>query len=482
MENRFTHFVESFLNFSIATSFIMSILIAILMQTQNDNECSKILIDWFTFLITFVSGLLYTVVLAIFSDEKTKIGSHIRFMFIYLIFICLLCFLIGKHNLLYILIPTTIAHYILEAVMNEVYVYHREFTDSFDGKTGKDLKTHLYHNNIPAIDFAAKLKSIQMFESVIAVLMFILIIALKNINNDLPPSFVFCALFFYFCIFCTFYLFGYYKNQSYYAFLGFDKIIEDKKKNFKAIMLIFFISVGFAFVASSNNALIKVEFHEPVFESRQEQHVEMKTPNFIQFDFESLPIPDTTKNHKDYSWLFSISFQIIKWTVIGVFAILLIVFMFKPFFSDEWKKYWAENKLFDFIKKTVLKIKDFFHYLFKKNADKKQCIKVDERNFQKEIKDFIKKTARSKEKTTELDRLTKLFIKLIEYGASNGIEYKKNLAPAEYTELFNNCDADIAGSIFEKALYDKNLLTNDEEKLFRQCVKKTIATKIQETK
>ena len=88
--------------------------------------------------------------------------------------------------------------------------------------------------------------------------------------------------------------------------------------------------------------------------------------------------------------------------------------------------------------------------------------------------DFLKKAKRSKEKTAEIDRLTKQFMRLIDWGESQGIKFKETFAPAEYTNLISEkvdatekkAAASNAGKLFEKALYDKCTLTEDEEALF----------------
>ena len=65
-------------------------------------------------------------------------------------------------------------------------------------------------------------------------------------------------------------------------------------------------------------------------------------------------------------------------------------------------------------------------------------------------------------------------MKIIDWGQSKGIKYKTNLAPAEYTALINTETAKLAGQLFEKALYDKNILSAEEEKAFIEAVKEII--------
>ena len=111
-------------------------------------------------------------------------------------------------------------------------------------------------------------------------------------------------------------------------------------------------------------------------------------------------------------------------------------------------------------------IKAFFKNLFKRKIRLPVVNTESARLFSKEMEEYLKFTRKSKEKKAELDRLTKQFMKIIDRGTANGVEYTKNLAPAEYTELLNNENAITAGALFEKALYDKECLTKEEEKSF----------------
>jgi len=69
-------------------------------------------------------------------------------------------------------------------------------------------------------------------------------------------------------------------------------------------------------------------------------------------------------------------------------------------------------------------------------------------------------------------------MRLIDWGEAHKIKYLTNLAPAEYTSLIEKeykiPEAKKAGLLFEKALYDKNILSGEEEKAFIEAVKKII--------
>ena len=87
-----------------------------------------------------------------------------------------------------------------------------------------------------------------------------------------------------------------------------------------------------------------------------------------------------------------------------------------------------------------------------------------------EMEELLQKSKKSKEKRAELDRLSRVFVKLIDWGEEHDIHYTKNLAPAEYTSLFHNKNADIAGILFEQALYAKEPLTIQQEDDFNKAV------------
>ncbi|MCR5764922.1 MAG: hypothetical protein K6G09_02975, partial [Treponema sp.] len=128
-------------------------------------------------------------------------------------------------------------------------------------------------------------------------------------------------------------------------------------------------------------------------------------------------------------------------------------------------------------------LKKIFNFKFKKSA----YSTTDSQLFKKKMNDFLKASKKSKEKKAELDRLTTVFVKLINWGSKYDIIYKKNLAPAEYTdkiidyfrkieETDNILYARKAGIIFEKALYSKDLLSIQEENDFKAAVNQIIST------
>ena len=136
----------------------------------------------------------------------------------------------------------------------------------------------------------------------------------------------------------------------------------------------------------------------------------------------------------------------------------------------------------NFLRELWNDFKTFFRFILSKNQVKGQAYStVQSKKFRDSMKDFLKKAGRSKEKEAEIDRLTKHFMKLIDWGEAHKIKYRSNLAPAEYTALIEKevdnqlqKSARTAGQLFEKALYDKNVLSAEEEKRFAESVENII--------
>ena len=70
----------------------------------------------------------------------------------------LLLGLTGHMNLSYVLIHLLVIEYLILYTLNNLFVYHDIFISECGSFTGKELETHLFHNNLGAIDFSAKSK------------------------------------------------------------------------------------------------------------------------------------------------------------------------------------------------------------------------------------------------------------------------------------------------------------------------------------
>lgn len=466
MNKGFSTLVERFLVFVTASSYILA-LAAIGAPVLNNPDMDRILINWFSYMVFGVSGLIISLMQQIFAREKIKPYLHIVACFFYIVIVVIICGLAGQMNLPYIVIPFMVFLYIIETVLNDMFVFHDRFIDECGDYIGKELETHLFHNNLSAIDFGAKARAAEGLLTALPLILFLETFAvMKNGYTISIFSLIFILLFFA-GMFFYFFILGIYKNDVFYGFLGFRDYIENKPRLLRAISIILGAACIFGIVFSTNHAILKITFG--MMETTSEaprQHQIQPMPEMQNINIASELDRMFPENERFPAWIWDLIFGIIKWAAIIGLTSALIIFFFKPFFSNHFRQFWKEGRLWKFLMFILDEIREFFKYVFSKSVPVQPYATVQSKKFGESIKDFIKKAGRSKEKREEIDRLTKHFMRLIDWGESKGIKYSSNLAPAEYTSLFKNETADLAGQLFEKALYDKNVLSKEEETLF----------------
>ncbi|MBP5793766.1 MAG: hypothetical protein J6W46_09025 [Spirochaetaceae bacterium] len=184
----------------------------------------------------------------------------------------------------------------------------------------------------------------------------------------------------------------------------------------------------------------------------------------------------------------------LRYLFIGGIICAVLVFLFGPFFSGEWRNFWKEKRLFAYLKQFWLHFLRFIRGLFHfEKTDNSLYASASGGLFSNAVHGYMEKSTKSKEKQKELDRLTKLFVKIIDWGEKQGVAYRVQLAPAEYTSgcvsyLCSQDDTSLCkalktcGSIFEKALYDKDVLSAEEEGQFRDAVETVLHEPVEKLK
>lgn len=475
--------LERIIVFFTITPFILSAMMIISSIIQANSKIEENYIDVFTYAVTLFSGIIYVMALQIFVSEKTRSSVHIIFLVFYLIFELFISFICGAYNAPYVLIPVTIIHYILEAFLNDVFVFHDFFIYENDTRKGKELIEYLFHNSFAAADFAERRKKAQGYLFGLGFLMLVFIVFGFLLAGGLTLFSAIFALLFYFFLFISLWVLGYFNKESFYAFLGFNDISGQIKINFKYCLLIFIFSGIFAFALSSNKALIKVDYlAEKVEEVYYQPPKEApKYPEYMDFSFDMPDFSGLIQEPEPSKIPFELIFKIIKITALVICSIFLLVFLIRPFFSQDWKNYWKERRMVKFMRRVFDGLRDLFNFFFSKSKYDKEYAQVQGQSFKKEIQEFLKKNRKSKSKIDEVDRLTKRFMLLIEWGSKRDINYKSNLAPAEYTKMIEKYLSDFTdktlvtqaascGWLFEKALYDKELLTREEENHYNDSI------------
>ena len=478
MEGRFSRIFERVLVFSTVVSLMLT-AVSVFSVSLNNYEVERVLIDWFTYIVIIGSGIVFTLVLQIFTLEKIKPAMHLVFIVFYIIGLLILCYISGKSNAPYVLIFILVVQYFLQAGINELFIFHDAFLFDCEDYEGKDLEQYLFHNNLSAIDLTEKIKNQQAMMFAISIAMFIVLVFGKLSEGLFTPITVFLIIIFYLSVLLCCFMLGVFKNDIFYAFLGFKNYVQDSKKLFRTVLLIAAISCGTAAILSSDNAIIKINYIQEYKEAHEEKQITPPMPDFAEPLIDNELFDEYNKNYKP-NWIIEFIFELIKYVAIIALIIAALIFFIKPFFSKHFRVFWTEGHLIKFLRDLWLELKDFFKYVFSKdNAKSSTYSTVQSKKFQDSMMEFLKKAKRSKEKIAEIDRLTKQFMRIIDWGEKHSIKYSPNLAPAEYTKLItekNNENEEIikasmlCGELFEKALYDKNVLSGEEEKMFMDAV------------
>lgn len=475
MAKGFNSLLERFLVFITVTSFML-VTASLASPLFNEPAIGKIIINWVTYIVIGVSGLIFLLIQQIFAHEKIKTYLHIVVVIFYEIITVVICGLTGQMNLPYALIPFLLVEYVLEYVINNTFVYHDIFIEECGNLEGKDLEAHLFHNNLSAIDFGAKEKVGSSLLTVLPVALFLFIFIELRTGHKISLFALTFILLFYVSVFFNFFILGLYKNDVFFGFLGFRNYISDKRRLFRSVFVILGAACIFGAVLASDNALVKIRIKERTVPISVEQGMQVAPYELMEFSNPAIDFAKAFPERKRIipEWFWDLLFGIIKWGAVGALTIGVLTFLIKPFFSAHWKQFWKEGRLLKFLRHILSELRQFLRFAFTHTAADTPYATVQSKKFGEDIKAFLKKAGRSKEKNAEIDRLTKHFMKLIDWGESHEIKYVQTLAPAEYTALFKNEKADLVGQLFEKALYDKNILTSEEEKTFIDSIKEII--------
>lgn len=490
MAGQINKFFERLLVFTAVVSLMLTFC-GVFSNILNNYQVDRILIDWFTYALIIISGIIFTFLFQIFAGEKIKNAMNVVFIVFYIAAVLVISYFTGKRNAPYLLIPILAIEYFLQLSMNSMFIFHDKFVTECGSLKGKELEAFLFHNNLLAIDLTEKTKGQQIIMFVLSIFMFVILLFGKLSGGLFNPVILLLVILFYISIALSGFILGVFRNDIFFSFLGFRDFIFERKRLFRSVFLILLISVSAGLLLSSDNPVIKIKY----IENKKEYSAPQKNlPDNSELDY-MLDIKEQLEEmygkDEEPSWILELILRLIKYAVLALLGFAILQFLLKPFFSQHWKDFWIKDSLKKYFMQFINDIKDFFRALFKKDKGTQTYATVQSMSFQKSMKDYLKNLKRSKEKKEEIDRLTKEFMRLIDWGEARGIKYTANLAAAEYTLLIKEyfmeqkkepaesleelCGTVInAGTLFEKALYDKEVLSQEEEKAFLNAVREVI--------
>lgn len=381
--------------------------------------------------------------------------------------------------------------------LSTVLILHDDFIELCGERTGTELRNFLFENKFKAMDLGVqinKTKKIMYFLSVYLILIIISEFIEKNLNIFLiTNSIIFIINYILFL-----YILSFYKKEVFYTNIGISQVIPERKRFYRTLITIFLVSILIGTSLARNTALIKIDTSS-WFKSRPARTaIAPEPPEIPDYEVSDYTPPEVSyepKVKKDSLWtkILEKLWFIIQIIVLASPIIILLVFIIL-------KIYYGYQDLFirrifrtisDLFKRLKTKLKNSLRAMFKKE-DTADYEKLSKKDFMDAVSKAAKIAGKSREKRIELDRITKQFIKIIAYGSKYKILYTKNLAPEEYTNLLKEyfiknaenpgnmekADAcSVIGRIYEKALYDKDVITKEEETQLSKAVLMVISKK-----
>ncbi|MCR4954628.1 MAG: hypothetical protein K6A43_11215 [Treponema sp.] len=482
--------LERFLLISVSTSFVV-IALYVLNASFTTSQLFDVAfkpVTLFVYAMVILSAPVYAAALDFFIQQKTPAIVHGAILIPALVAVVIITLSLQQPpSILYSLIPASIVLYIICAYMNNFFLFHENFLNSIEGMNGEKLRAYLFNNKFTAGDFGKYIKRLQGFLATLGFITFLLLFGGRFIGAAYNLLIVIFVLYFYTSLFISFILTGLYNREIYYSFLGFNTILKKRQSLFAVSLLILLICSVAGFAISSNRALIKIKPLE--FTEKDSIKIENPVIDLPIIEDRELPPPEDDfflrefYDEKDFSMVWYVIDIVAKVLMCLGAAFLLFMLIFTFARKGLFRAIFKEGLLAQFFKKFFRDFKDFLKILFHIKIDEPEDYsKIQTEAFSQNIQSYLNKTKKSREKRNEIDRLTKIFMTLIDWGSRRKIIYTQNLAPAEYTELLQEYFAKndrtsffeytkTAGDLFEKALYDKNLLSQEEETNFKKAVR-----------
>ncbi len=186
-------------------------------------------------------------------------------------------------------------------------------------------------------------------------------------------------------------------------------------------------------------------------------------------------------------------FLFLKYAALVAFACAALWFLFGPFFKREFRRFFAEGAALRYLRALIGTVRAGFAAMGRaiagafrsrfgfRSLGRTAGDGTEARAFKASLRKRAD-SAKSPEKKAEIGRLTAVFATLIDWGSAAGTGWERHEAPLEYARRLarefppHEEDLALAGVLFEKALYAKELLGAREERDFTDAVSRILAS------
>ncbi len=462
-------------------------------------------------LISFASLFISSLVFSVIDVLKFKTLSKTRVIIFYLIFVYLILVIFNNRpfsqrfildgNGFYILFLNFV-YWFLDFYFETTFSVWNYFLEISEGKSGENLYRTLREDEVLMEKAVSAIRRLKTISSIFVYLIaFIILISWLNSYKFSIRSI--CLFISMLCM--HFILCAYIKNsldELRFAGMGIVSVFELATKRLLATFVILVFSFSIAFVISpgkkiidknyefdfENSFIVKIiyflsnifpdgndELHRVMHEDTPDILLPSMGDSGVTDEDRRQMVTDNTENSDRLK-------EIINTIMISISIIVAVLFLFLPLLSKKFRNFIKENKLFKILKSFVVNIKEFFENLFTSNSKKKSIRLQTEKKLYSE---FIKKTEKkqiSKEKKKEIGEFASVFFKVVAIGQENKIMLTDSMTPMEYINLmiqkFSSQKDELykIGFLFEKALYSKECLSQEEKDEYKNSYNKFVGS------
>ena len=459
---------ERILIYAVISSFIFCIM-SLLRDLAAANQ--KDIIALYTFLAVLITQIISFTVISIYFNEKSSTANFVRFIVFYLLGLGIILFFTARWVSFPLVFIATAAQTVLYYKVYTPFFEHDCFEVQCTAKNNTSLQKELYDYNMHLSQSAVGYRQNRTMFAILGGILAILAGICISTEASVSLISVTLLIIYLVCAGAHFFLYAYYVREASYASNGFSNVFDFRLRTIGTSVIIFAFCFLAGILVSSNHSPLKLYYLLYFFKLFKGKDVQPQQPNV------DIELDDYSKRLREIQALQEqVSDRDTKGTdyfaiICGSFFVIAIAWFFlKPFITKKFTAALRGVSLKNIFKKLFTNLKKYIKQLFSLRIKKPLKNTENARRFMNEMDELLQKSKKSKEKRAELDRLSRVFVKLIDWGEEHDIHYTKNLAPAEYTALFHNKNADIAGLLFEQALYAKEPLTKEQEEDFNKAV------------
>lgn len=466
--------IERLLIFTVISSFVFCLL-GIIKDIALSNQ--KDIIALYTYLAVLVTQLLSFIIISIYFNENSKTANFFRFFTFYIFGLAIALYFLRAWVSLPITFFFTALQTVLYYKIYQPFFEHDSFERQCIAKNASSLQKELYDYNMHLSQSAVGYRQNKtMFVVMGAILTAASAVCL---TSSIPLSLltIIFLLTYLVAMSAHFFLYAYYVKEASYASNGFANVFNFRLKTIGTSVIIFALCFAVGLLVSSNHSPLKLYYLLYFFKLFKGKGAGAQSPAAPQIELDDYQkrlreiqsfqqaVEDRDTKGTDY---FAI--------ICGLFFVIAITWFFlKPFVTKRFSAALRGVDLKKIFKNFFINLAKYIKNLFARKIKRPLVNSAGATSFFNEMEELLQRSKKSKEKRAELDRLSRVFVKLIDWGQEHEILYTKNLAPAEYTSLFKNKDADLAGHLFEQSLYAKEPLSPEEEADFNKAIEAVIA-------